>query len=455
MSLPSSRTMPVVPGRPLIGNLPDLMTPRLRPFLTRHYRTYGPVFQVSALGQRFTALAGPEANLFTMKEGHQVLRSEEAWRPNDLEMGVRQSLISVDGEAHRHYRRVEGPSYARSAFVAGLPRALSVTAEDLAPFRAGDALPVAHWCKNVITEQLARLVVNGTARPHMADMLHFVQTALMVTVTRQQPRVMLALPGYRRSKAAISTMVDGLIDAHRRTPPAEAGREPDLVDSVLAAARERPDLWSPPDQRMAVMGAFIAGMDTAANSMAFILYRMHRHPEFLPALRAEADALFRDGPPDAEALGRSPLLHRFVMETLRLHPIAPALTRTLTQDVTFAGHDLRAGTTVIIGMTVSHGLERFYPEPERFDPDRFSRERAEHRQPGAYAPFGVGAHTCAGSGMAEGLMMLNAAALLRTLDLSLDPGYRLHEVARPTPSPDDRLGLRVEGVRHDAVSLLA
>lgn len=196
------------------------------------------------------------------------------------------------------------------------------------------------------------------------------------------------------------------------------------------------------------MGAFIAGMDTAANSLAFILYRMHRHPEYLPALRAEADLLFRNGPPDAEALGRSPLLHRFVMETLRLHPIAPALTRTLTQDVTFAGHDLRAGTTVIIGTTVSHGLEWF-------DPDRFTRQRAEHRQPGAYAPFGVGAHTCAGSGMAEGLMMLNAAALLRTLDLSLDPAYRLREVARPTPSPDRRLALRVEGVRHDAVSLLA
>lgn len=69
------------------------------------------------------------------------------------------------------------------------------------------------------------------------------------------------------------------------------------------------------------MGAFIAGMDTAANSLAFVLYRLHRHPEHLPALRAEVDALFRAGPPTAEALGRSPLLHRLSWKPCGFTPL--------------------------------------------------------------------------------------------------------------------------------------
>ena len=78
----------------------------------------------------------------------------------------------------------------------------------------------------------------------------------------------------------------------------------------------------------------------------------------------------------------------------------------------FAGHRIPAGTPVIIGTTVPHGLPELFPDPERFDPDRFAPGRAEHRQPGAYGPFGVSTHICAGSGMAEGLIMLAAAAAL-------------------------------------------
>ncbi|WP_412029177.1 cytochrome P450 [Deinococcus yunweiensis] len=447
--------LPAVRGLPVIGNLRDLNTVRLRPFLTQAYLEHGPVFRVSALGVNLTVLAGTEANVYVSREGHAVLRSREAWIANDRELGVAESLISADGPRHRAYRKVEGRAYARSHFAANLRPALRVVAEDLNMLSRGDRLPVAAWCKGVITEQLARIVVGGTARPYLEDLIRFVQTALMVNVTTQQPRLVLAHPAYRRAKARSFRMVGDLIDRHRADPPGQSGRAPDLIDDMLAAQAEQPELWTAEALTNAAMGAFIAGMDTAANSLAYTLYRAHRHPELLPPLLDEADALFSAGPPTAEALGRATYLHHFVMETLRLHPIAPALNRTLTTEVSFAGHALPAGTRVIIGTTVPHGLPTLYRNPERFDPGRFAPGRAEHRQPGAYAPFGVGTHVCAGSGMAEGLIMLNLAAALRTLDMTLDASYRLGEVARPTPSPNRHLTLQVRGVRHAPVSLLA
>lgn len=450
---PFPAILPVVRGRPLLGSAPDMVTTKLRPFLTRNYQQYGPVYGISAVGMRFVVLAGPEANLFVTKEGHKVLRSEEAWRQNDIEMGAKRSMISLDGELHRKYRRAESRAYSRSYFGENLRAALEVTAEDLTPVHAGDTFRVPYWSKRVITEQLARITVGGTARPYLEDMLTFVQTTLMVTTTKQLPKVMLLQPKVRRAKARIFKMVDDLIAQHRANPAEAAGRAPDLIDDVLAAEKTDPELWQHEDIRIAALGSFIAGMDTAANSLSFVLYRMHKHKEYLPKLRAEADALFAAGPPSAEALGRSPLLHTFVMETLRVHPIAPAMSRTLTTEVEFAGHRLPARTNVIVGTTVSHGLDQFYPNPDQFDPARFGPERAEHRKPGAYAPFGLGAHTCAGSGMAEGLIMLNAAAILYTLELELDPSYQFKEIARPTPSPADDLALRVVGVRHPVSSL--
>ncbi|MHA0041397.1 cytochrome P450 [Deinococcus sp. PEB2-63] len=456
LPLPSSpRVIPTVPGPPVIGSITQLYPHRLRDFLTGAYREHGPVFNVTGLGQTFTVLAGPEANVWTVKEGHRHLRSLEAWRPNDQAFGVQRSMISVDGAEHRAFRRVEGRTYTRAYLGANLRRALAVTAEDLAPLRAGDDLQVAHWCKSVITEQLARVVVNGTARPHLSDLLSFVQNTLMVRVTRQRPPLVEHLPGFRRARAQTLSMVEALIDEHRRVPPEQAGRDPDLIDDLLAAQAADPAFWSDLDLRMATMGAFIAGMDTAANTLAFVLYRVGRHPELVPALVAEADAAFQDGPPSMETLGGLPHLHRFVMECLRLHPIAPAMTRTVTQDFEFAGYRVPQGRRVIIGTTVAHGLDGCFMDPDRFDPDRFAPVRMEHRRPGAFAPYGLGTHICAGSGMAEGLIMLNLAAILRTLDLRGDPAYVLREVARPTATPDDHLTLRVNAVRHSAVSLLA
>lgn len=456
LPLPSSpRVIPTVPGPPVIGSITQLFPHRMRAFLTEAYREHGPVFNVSGLGRTLTVLAGPDANVWATKEGHRNLRSREPWQSFDQAFGVQRSITSVDGEEHRTFRRVEARTFARSHLSANLKRALAVTAEDLAPLRVGEDLHVAAFCKAVITEQLARLVVNGTARPYMDELMVFVQTTLMVHVSGQRPRLVESLPGFRRARAQCMAMIQGLIDEHRRVPPAPGGREPDMIDDLLAAQADNPAFWSDRDVRMAAMGAFMAGMDTAANTLAFALYRVGRHPELLPAMVAEADSAFEDGPPTLQALGAAPHLHRFVLECLRMHPIAPAVNRTASQDFEFAGYRIPEGRSVILATTVPHGLDDCFTDANTFDPDRFAPGRMEHRRPGAFAPYGLGPHICAGSGMAEGLIMLNLAAILRTLDLRGDPAYVLREVARPTATPDDRLTLRVTGVRHPAVSLLA
>ena len=81
-----------------------------------------------------------------------------------------------------------------------------------------------------------------------------------------------------------------------------------------------------------------------------------------------------------------------------MYPIAPALRRTVSNSFEFAGYRIPAGTHVIIATTVPHHLPEYFPNPERFDIDRYTAERREHKQPGVYAPFDLGPHRCLGNG---------------------------------------------------------
>src|SRR5918997_6004793 len=109
------------------------------------------------------------------------------------------------------------------------------------------------------------------------------------------------------------------------------------------------------------------------------MYEVLRHPEVLARVRADADALFAAGRDLTERdLRTATSLHGALMETMRLHPIAVTQMRTATRDFTFAGHRVTAGETVFVATSVPHFLDEFFPDPQRFDIDRYDRPRAEH-----------------------------------------------------------------------------
>ena len=159
------------------------------------------------------------------------------------------------------------------------------------------------------------------------------------------------------------------------------------------------------------------------------------------------------GPLTPSALGRLDVTHRVALETLRLYPIAPAITRTVTNAFDFGGYTIPAGERVIVATTVPHHLPECYPEPARFDIDRYLPARREHRRPGVFAPFGVGAHVCFGAGFAEVSVAATMATIVREVDLVLDPpGYRLRIEPVPTPHPDARFRFRVAARRPSSPS---
>ena len=208
-----------------------------------------------------------------------------------------------------------------------------------------------------------------------------------------------------------------LLAAHQ--PENRKHSKADFIDDLLALHHEDPQFFSETDLRVAVLGPYFAGLDTAASVCTFMLHVLLKQPDLLARMTAEVDTLFDRGIPTKNELSDLNVTHRVTLETLRMYPIVPGLTRIVSNSFVFGGFTIPAGTQVLIGNTVSHHLPECFPNPDRFDIDRYLPGRAEHRQPGAFAPFGVGRHRCLGEGFAEVQIVVTMATLVREAKLAL------------------------------------
>src|SRR5258708_13264376 len=175
----------------------------------------------------------------------------------------------------------------------------------------------------------------------------------------------------------------------------------DMIEEAGGEAAKNP---GPNAQRRAggaALGPFLAGLDTVANTCSFMIYALLDNPAVLKRVLDEVDAVFVQGPLTWDLLKNMTAFHAPPMETLPRYPVAGGHMAKVAKPLTIAGYRLEPGDDIYVAMTVPHILPELYPDPEQFDIDRFHAPRNEHRQRGAYAPFGLGDHTCLGAGIAE------------------------------------------------------
>jgi cytochrome P450 len=260
---------------------------------------------------------------------------------------------------------------------------------------------------------------------------------------------MLMDPRYRNAKRRVSELGRRMIADYEG---GKADRDPsrrNLVDDIMEAHARDPTLIPRSDLILSLTGPFVAGLDTVSNTLSGFIYAVLKHPEVLTRVRADADALFANGPIDEADLRKLPGIDGAIMEAMRVYTIAVAQMRTATRDFAFQGHQIRAGELLYVATAVPHHMEEYYPNPGEFDIDRYAKPRAEHLQPGVYSPYGRGTHTCLGKTLAEVQMALSMARLFYLLDLELEsPDYVLETKVLPTPGPSMKFKVRVRGRRH-------
>ena len=433
---------PSAPGIPVAGNAFSLAGD-VRAYLTREYQRLGPVFRVRTFKRTLTVLAGPEANMFLVKDGRTHLRSAEAWRDFVTELGAERATMSMDGAEHDRMRAGMKRGYSKAAAEQHIPEMVEIVRREIAAWPTDRPIAGHYALQRIATDELGILAAGTSPRDYLDDLIVFVRALLLATVTRQRPRSLLKRRSFRRARARAEELYQEVSASHDPTRRRDA--VPDLIDDLLELHRADPQFLPETDLRAGVLGPFIAGLDTMAGVCSFMLYSILKHPGLLERMTAEADAVFANGGPTAQDIRKLDVTHRVALETMRMYPTAPALSRTVSNSFELGGYRLNAGDQVLMAVSVPHYLPRYFPDPERFDIDRYAPPRNEHLQVGVFAPFGLGSHTCLGAGFAEVGIAVTMATLVHEAALALDPpDYDLTIDPIPIAHPTKAFKFRVK-----------
>ncbi|HRI28753.1 MAG TPA: cytochrome P450, partial [Chitinophagales bacterium] len=277
-------------------------------------------------------------------------------------------------------------------------------------------------------------LANKAPGKYYKPLAFYVRTLLNVNIVRMWPRVALYRPKFLIAQERANKFGEKIIYEHLTAPKPEA---PDLIDDLLQAVYEEGLELTRPELLLAVIGPFLAGMDTVTNTLATMIYALAKHRDVLKRLQKEVDDLFANGLPEVKDLNNMPIMHATLMETLRRYPVAPMVPRTVGEPFEFAGYRFEKGQTVYMAQGVTHFLPELFPNPYEFDIDRHLPPRNEYRQKGALSPYGLGAHKCLGFQLGELQMMLTMATLIHMVDFKLTPAnYELKMQTIPTLGPE-------------------
>jgi cytochrome P450 len=240
---------------------------------------------------------------------------------------------------------------------------------------------------------------------------------------------------------ALDEAVNAVLDSRIAQPTDSA----DLLNVLFHADN---GTWSRKRIRDETLTFMLAGHETTANAMSWFFYLMSLNPDARDRMLAEIDDRLRGRRPTAGDLTLLPWTTACLQESQRYYSAVWMLAREAIEDDVIDGHHIRRGSTVLIPIHHIHHDERWWPEPESFDPTRFLGDAAKDRPRSAYLPFGGGRRICIGQSFALMEMVLMATIMSQRFTFDVCPDYPVELEATLTLRP--KHGLRVIAQRREA-----
>lgn len=221
-----------------------------------------------------------------------------------------------------------------------------------------------------------------------------------------------------RAEDRIHTVCAEII-AHRRTA---ATPGTDLIGRLVEARDDHGDALSDIEIRDQVKVFLLAGHDTTATALTFALHLLGRNPDAQQQVREEVERTLTDAPPTAADIRALTYTTMVLKETTRLYPSAPYIARNTVEDSDVCGYWIPAGADVTIAPWVIHHRGDLWPDPFRFDPERFAPDHEKDHHKLAWLPFGHGPRGCIGQRFAMLEAAVTLAILAREFEFDTPPG---------------------------------
>ncbi len=428
-------------GWPIVGNTFRMLADP-HAFVKQMVAKYGKVYKGRAFGGWQVALIGAEANELMLFDRDKIFSSEQGWGPI-LDKLFPRGLMLIDFEHHRVDRRALSIAFKPEPmrhYSGALNRGI---AREVAGW--GGAPMLFYPAIKQLTLDLAADSFIGIPWGPEADRIN---QAFVDMVQASVAPVRRPLPFTQMKKG-----VDGrtfLVDYFTRETlrRREEGGGQDMFSQFATATREDGSLL-PVDEVVDHMNfLMMAAHDTITSSATSLIYLLAKNPDWQDKLRQEItavtggpDASGNPRPLDYDDLGKLELTEMAFKEALRMIPPVPSMPRRALKSFEYGGYTIPAGTMVGINIHYVHHSEEYWPEPEKFDPMRFTPEQVRARHKYAWVPFGGGAHMCLGLHFAYMQVKILLAQLLQRYSIEIAEGYDPDWQAWPIPKPKD--GLKV------------
>jgi cytochrome P450 len=424
-------------GWPVLGTTLQLLADPIG-FGTRMRATYGDVFRNNAFGRRSVLLYGADANELVLFDRDKNFSSAQGWG-SVLDLLFPRGLMLLDFDHHRADRRA-----LSIAFKPGPMRHYSDA------LNRGIGARVAEWSGRqmqfypAIKQLTLDLAADSFLGVPLGPEADAINRAFVDMVAASIGVVRKPLPFTKMGKGVAGRKF--LLDYFTRETlrrRAEGGGQ-DMFSQFATATREDGSLMPVDEVVDHMIFLMMAAHDTITSSASSLVWLLAKHPEWQDKLRAEALAVTGGaGRPLAyDDLARLELTEMAFKEALRLIPPVPSIPRRAMREFEFGGYRIPAGTGVGISPSAVHMDPALWPDPEKFDPLRFTPDKIAKRHKYAWVPFGGGAHMCLGLHFAYMQIKILMAQLLTRYRIEIEPGYAPKWQPWPIPKPSD--GLKVK-----------
>ena len=218
----------------------------------------------------------------------------------------------------------------------------------------------------------------------------------------------------------------------------------DILTLLMAARDEEGQPMTDEELRDELMTLLVAGHETTATAISWAFYWIHKLPEVREKLLAELDSLGEN--PDSNTIFKLPYLTAVCNETLRIYPVGMlTFPRKVKTPISVCGQQLEPGTIIIGSIYLTHQREDIYPQPEKFNPERFLEKQFS---PYEFLPFGGGARRCIGLAFAQMEMKLILAKVMKTWSMQLINTQEIKPQRRGlVTGPNAPINLVIENIR--------
>jgi cytochrome P450 len=388
-------------------------------------KTYGNIAHYKFMGTPIVFINDPDYIREILVNQASSFVKERTVRRMKILLG--EGLITSDDPIHKRQRRIAAPAFHRQRIAAYADQIVASAATQQKNWRPNQQIDISAASMQLSLEIVARTLFNTPVTDDIRSINDEVNTIMdlynfIVAFPKIESFLHLPIPGitkFRRSKARLDAVVDRLIREHRE---AAANGEPDKGDllSMLLTSRDEEDTqhtgMSDEQVRDEVLTIFLAGYETVANGLTWTWYLLSQNPAVEANLHAELDIVLGTGDqhrlPTLADYAALRYTEQVFAESMRLYPPAWAMGRMSIRPVNLGPYRIPPGAHFFFSQYIMGRDPQYFPDPLRFDPDRFSPENRAARPKFTYFPFGGGNRQCIGESFAwmEGVFAIATIA---------------------------------------------